>query len=151
MIPGPSERHRPAGAGHEDPCGPGAAARAGFRKDRERSRTGRLRSRARRPADLRERRGAAPATGRAAVDSPAPAYFDDALQADARMRQLRGASPVFARSIARSDGGAAVGAVVRIACIDAARRRPCGFPEPLLHDLPHRNEGGTRADPARAR
>ncbi len=136
---------------HEDTDGQGVVYHANFLKYYERARTEWLRSLGWSQAELRERHAVALVVRRMEVGFVRPAYFDERLEASARMVRLCGASLTIEQTIARAAGAGAGRelvneARVRIACIDAVRLRPRRWPEPLLRSLqPQGARGAVRA------
>lgn len=133
---------------HEDTDGQGVVYHANFLKYYERARTEWLRSLGWSQTDLRERHAVALVVRGMEIGFVRPAYFDDRLEASARMVRLCRASLTVEQTIARAAGAGRElvnEARVRIACIDAVRLRPRRWPEPLFRSLRQpRGIGGIR-------
>lgn len=122
---------------YEDTDSGGVVYYANYLRFMERARTEWLRSLGFEQDRLLEKEGIIFAVRRVVVDYKNPARFNDALQVSSRIKARGRASLTFQQEITKQpDGQLLCGGEVQIACIEAARFRPCPIPESILMGIP---------------
>lgn len=72
---------------------------------------------------------------RVEMDNIAPAKFDDLLQINSQLIELKRASMMFKQTITNSDGNQLVSALIRVACVDLKKMKPIAIPEFILGEI----------------
>lgn len=116
---------------YEDTDAAGMVYYANYLKFMERARTEWLRQLGFHQSRMVETHGVAFVARSAAVDYLKPARLDDLLAIDTRLASLGRAQVVFEQRVLRGDELLASG-LMRIACIDPVRGRPCALPADVL-------------------
>jgi acyl-CoA thioester hydrolase len=124
---------------YEDTDAAGIVYYANYLKFMERARTEWLRSRGYDQSDLVRSQGVLFVVSRLSVRYHLPARLDDELQVDVDVTRLGRAGFHMQQCVFDEDNTPLCDAEVRIACLDAARMRPCAIPSPLLTELRREN------------
>lgn len=116
---------------YEDTDAAGMVYYANYLKFMERARTEWLRQLGFQQSRMVEAQGVAFVARSAAVEYLKPARLDDLLNVDTRIESVGRAQVVFDQRVLRGAEILATG-MMRIACVDPARGRPCAMPPDLL-------------------
>ena len=116
---------------YEDTDAAGMVYYANYLKFMERARTEWLRQLGFQQSRMVEEQGVAFVARSAAVEYLKPARLDDLLSVDTRIESVGRAQVVFDQRVLRGAEILATG-MMRIACVDPARGRPCAMPLDLL-------------------
>ena len=123
---------------YEDTDAGGVVYNANHLKFMERSRTEWLRSLGFEQAVLREQLGVLLAVRRTEIDYLRPAFLDDSLLVESRVKALGKTSLEFRHRIVReSDGVLCATGVVKVVAIAAEKFRPCAMPVEIMGKLVH--------------
>ena len=129
-MPSPAQISIPVRVYYEDTDAGGIVYHAAYLRFMERARTDLLRQLGFAHQCLGEEFGVMLVVESMQLRFIKPALLDDMLQATARVARAGRASAVFDQTVRRGDV-ALVEASVRIACLDAASRRPAAMPAAL--------------------
>lgn len=72
---------------------------------------------------------------RVEMDNIAAAKFDDLLQINTQLVELKRASMVFQQQIINSDQKRLINAQIRVACVDLQRMKPIAIPDFILGEI----------------
>jgi len=120
---------------YEDTDAGGVVYYANYLRFMERARTEWLRALGYEQDTLIREEGLLFAVRSASVNFIRPARFNDLLEVNATLSELKRASVTFEQQVLLSDQTIAADGVVRLACLDAASLRPRPIPENLRKDL----------------
>ena len=128
----------PARVYYEDTDAGGVVYYANYLKFMERARTEWLRHLGFEQDRLLEEEGVLFAVRRVAMDLLKPARFNDLLQVSARIVDRRRASLTFEQGITNVETDELLcRGEIQVACIDAARFKPCAIPATVIKELPN--------------
>ena len=124
---------------YEDTDAAGIVYYANYLKFMERARTEWLRFRGHDQSDLVRTLGVLFVVSRLNVRYHLPARLDDQLQVAVNLTRIGRAGFHMQQRVTDENDQALCDADVRIACLDAARMKPCAIPSPLLTELRREN------------